>query len=453
MPITSWQILYKMDLQKFDSTLKSALENLEVPFDASTWAALESRLDTLSAPDAVDKAVRPALERMETPFDSGSWALLANRMDGLARVRRLRMTKACEAAIFLLLLLNLKGFLGVVESVTKPAPVQKEIQGPIAKNRPSKAKKQTSALPVSDASPSGDESLAEQVVSFVQNLAASLSSDPETLPVETPIASNRSVLDPANFYSQSGLVKFPVGASLPALPTEPVLYASSQISIPGIEIPKVVKPSRFYGASFASYDKNYLNEAQYVDKKDGYGGGIAVGYRKGKWGVETGLSYSQKNYKPSRVNEEYYNDPFNGIGYFYNVGVEADVFSVPVKVTRRLAKVGSTSAHAVAGVTANFATSKNYAYKTVHFDPPNPQNPVAPIKADLPEGKGVLENGGLAHNAYATADLGLRVEQPIGKRYIAFVEPVYRHSMGGGLGPRAGRLHTFSLQAGVMASL
>lgn len=447
-----------MDLQKFDSTLKSALENLEVPFDASTWAALESRLDTLSAPDAVDKAVRPALDRMETPYDTGSWAVLANRMDSLVRVRRLRMTKACEAAIFLLLLLNLKGFFGVVESVTKPAPVQKEIQGPIAKNRPSKAKKQVAVNALTDATQTADESLAQQVVSFVQNLAASFSTDAETSPLEAPVASSRSVLDPANFYSQSGIVEFPIGSSLPSLPTEPVLYASSQITIPGIEIPKVVKPSRFYGATFASYDKNYLNEAQHTDKKDGYGGGIAVGYRKGKWGVETGLSYSQKNYKPNRVNEEYYNDPFIGIGYVYVDQVDADVFSVPVKVTRRIAKVGKTTAHAIAGVTTHFASSKSYALKTVHYLPPvidpspNP-NPNPPSISGFPEGKGVLENGGLTHNAYATADLGLRVEQPIGKRYIAFVEPMYRHSMGGGLGPRASRLHTFSLQAGVMASL
>lgn len=444
-----------MDLQKFDSTLKSALENIEVPFDPSSWAALESRLDKLAAPDAVDKAVRPALERIESPYDTGSWAALANRMDGLARVRRLRLTKLSEAAIFLLLLLNLKGFFGVVEAVTKPVPAQPEIQGPIAKKRPSKIKKQQVGTSAYDAgTPSEDQSLAQQVVSLVQQFAASLTpSAPEQNPEVEPIASSKSVLDPSNFYSQSGIVKFPAGSLLPSLPSQPILYASNQVNIPGIEIQKAVKPSRFYGATYASFDKNYMNESQYADKKNGYGGGIAVGYRKGNWGVETGLSYSQKSYKPSRLNEEYYNDPFNGIGYFYNVGVDADVFSIPVKVTRRVAKVGKTSAHAVAALTANFATSKNYAYNTVHFDPPNPQNPVEPTLAELPEGKGVFENGGLAHNAYATADLGLRVEQPIGKRYVAFVEPVYRHSLGGGLGPRASRLNTFSLQAGVLASL
>ena len=57
-----------MELQKFDSTLKSVLENLEVPYEPGTWAALESRLDALPAADAVDKAVRPALERIEMPY-------------------------------------------------------------------------------------------------------------------------------------------------------------------------------------------------------------------------------------------------------------------------------------------------------------------------------------------------------------------------------------------------
>jgi hypothetical protein len=64
-----------------------------------------------------------------------------------------------------------------------------------------------------------------------------------------------------------------------------------------------------------------------------------------------------------------------------------------------------------------------------------------------------MEGGGLAHNAYATADLGLRLEHNLGKRFTAFIEPVYRQNLGGGFGPRSAQISTFSVQAGVMASL
>ncbi|MDO8365928.1 MAG: hypothetical protein Q7T20_03960 [Saprospiraceae bacterium] len=452
-----------MDLQKFDSTLKSALENLEVPFDPSTWAALENRLDALPAPDAVDQAVRPSLERIETSYDSGSWSVLANRMDSIFRVRRLRMIKIAEAAIFLLLLINLKGFFGVIESVTNPVPVKKEVPEPIAKSRTPKQKKQITAPVLTDQNVvAQQQNFAEQLVAFVQNVSATLTQDLDNKAVITlansPKAdvSNSSVLDPALFYSQAGIVNFPIQPSIPKSQAAPVLFARSFISIPGNANSKSAKARRFYAASYGSYDKNYLREGDHSDKKTGYGGGLAVGYRKGKWGVEAGLQYSQKNYLPKRENVEYQNDPFNGISFYHIDNVDADVFSVPVKATRRIAKVRKTTAHAVAGMTANFATTKTYAYQTAHYPPPVPQpnpDPSATNTAELPNGKGVFENGGLTHNAFATADLGLRLEQPIGKRYTAFVEPIYRQSMGGGLGPNSTRLSTFSIQAGLLASL
>ncbi|MFN0035069.1 MAG: hypothetical protein ACKVUS_08385, partial [Saprospiraceae bacterium] len=398
-----------MDLQKFDSTLKAALENIEVPYDAGSWAALESRLDSLPAPDAVDKAVRPALERIETPYDTGTWATLASRMDGIARARRVRMTKLAEAAIFLLLLLNLKGFLGVVQSVTKPAaPAKKEMQtAPIAQSRQPKALKQIPAQSTLHAASEESQSLVAQLATLAQSVAATLTQTVENESAQPsanapqPIASNASLLDPANFYSQSGIVKFPVGAALPNRPAAQVLYAGLPIAIPGIEIPKAAKPSRFYAASFGSFDKNYVREGDFSDKKNGYGGGLAVGYRKGKWGVETGLAYSQKSYEPRLDNVTYQND-LQGISFFHIDNVDADVFSVPVKATCRIAKVGKTTAHAVAGLTANFATSKSYGYQTAHY-PPGPTTPPidpnAPPLPALPNGKGLLENGGLAHNA------------------------------------------------------
>jgi hypothetical protein len=154
---------------------------------------------------------------------------------------------------------------------------------------------------------------------------------------------------------------------------------------------------------------------------------------------------------------EYENNPFTGISYYYADEVDADLVTVPVKATRRIGKMGKTTAHAVAGLTANFAANKRYGYKTVHYPPPvpvpTPGGPVSPNSV-IPEGKGIFEKGGLVQNAYATADLGLRVERPLGSsRYTAFVEPMYRQSLGGGLGPHAARISTFSLQAGVMASL
>ncbi len=454
-----------MDLKHFDSTLKSALEQIEVPYDPSTWSALESRLEQLPEPDAVDKALRPSLERIELPFEAASWSMLAGRMDGLARVRRLRMTKLAEAAIFLLLLLNLNGFFSVVQSVTHPAPIKNTIKIPIADAHKLKNKKQPASgiLPSSTEDGLSNLNLVSQIADIVNNIASTLTNGSEenaapaaTANTPNALSSNGSLLDPVHFYAQSGIIKFPVGATLPIHPVEPLLYAALEFSIPGIPITKSAKPSPFYGSTFASFDQNKMRQNGYSDKTNGYGGGFAIGYRKGKWGVEAGIQYAQKSYQPKRENVEYQNDPFNGISFYHVDNVDAEVFAVPVKVTRRIAKSGKTTAHAVAGLSASFATSKTYGYKTVHYPPPVPvgnPDPNASNIVGLPNGKGVLENGGLSNNAYITADIGLRVEQSLGKRYVAFIEPMYRQSLGSGFGPNTTRINTFSFQAGVMASL
>ncbi len=452
-----------MDLQNFDSILKSALDNLDLPYDPGTWAALESRLDQLPAPDAVDQAVGPTLEKIETSYDAGTWSKLAREMDHLTRVRRLRMHKIAEAAILLLLLLNLKGFFGVVHNVTHPAPIKKEIPGPIAKATVQKSKKQGNdpILSSIDRSSRPVVGFADQVVAFVHTLANSLTSTKNqespfsAQSLEPALATNGSLIDPSLFYSQTGLIKFPETV-LPVMQVKPLIYAHSEIFIPGLNLPAGAKPARFYAATFASFDKNFIKEADFKNQSTGYGGGFSLGTRLGKWGFEASLAYSQKKYQPKRANVEFQNDPFNGISFYYVDEVEADVFTVPIKTTRRIAKVGNTSAHALAGVSANFATNKRYGFQTVHYPPPtplpNPDPNALPAHA-APNGKGLFENGGINHNVYATADLGIRVEQPFGKRYVAFVEPIYHHAFAGNLGPGNARINTFSLQAGVLASL
>lgn len=382
-------------------------------------------------------------------------------MDNLVRVRRLRMTKLAELAIFLLLLLNLKGFFGMVESVTTPVPVKKEAPLPIAKAKLHKAKKQAAALNANSENASTDPNLADQLVALVQQVAANFnlssenSTNTTTANTPQPIAYTASVLDPANFYQQSGIIQFPIGQNLPIHQLEPVSIAGIPSFTPGLQTIKTPKNSPFYTVTFGIYDQNYVKDGDHSNNRSGFGGGLAVGYRKGKWGVETGVMYSQKNYKPALDKQEYSNDPTYGLSVYYTKEVDADVVSIPVKGTRQILKGRKTSAHAIAGVTAHFAVDKKYHYQTQHYPPIGSSDPITynPNLAPLPEAKGVFENGGTQQNVYATADLGLRVERSMGKRYVAFVEPVYRQSLGGGFGPGAAKLSTFSVQAGVMASL
>ncbi|MEO6760361.1 MAG: hypothetical protein ABIO24_12965, partial [Saprospiraceae bacterium] len=126
-----------MDNKKFDSQLKSALENLEAPLETTAWAAFEQRFPAPTAPaaDAVDQALRRSLEQLETPYQPTHWELLAGRMTRIEQLRRrIWVSKSAELAILLLLFLlaNAYGFFGFQSHKSAPAtaPVPQE---PLAK--------------------------------------------------------------------------------------------------------------------------------------------------------------------------------------------------------------------------------------------------------------------------------------------------------------------------------
>jgi hypothetical protein len=443
-----------MNNKSFDEKIKAALHNLEVPYDASTWAALEQRLNAPFAEEhppaveAVDKAVYPTLEHLEVPYQSAHWDLLANRMAQTARLRRrIWIAKLSEAAIFLLLLMNLDGLLDG-ETSTKPQnlpqlPASKHLQA----QAPSKSRGESRSSSVAYATAGAEASLPAFIAELFENQEMATQ-----IPVSVPLF-DPALFDPANVENWTSISAF---SGLPTLQTEEV--QSNGYLFPAMPLvnAKVPKQHRFYAAAFANFDKNYVSSEGYSTSANGYGGGVAIGYRIGKWGVEAGLSYNRRQYAPKRE-IEIYGNTVNGFYTSYAQKVEADVVSVPLKVTRRVAQFGQTTAHATAGVTTNFALDKNYQYaSTFHPGQSPPNSSASPDQKPKlrKNGQGILENGSLGSNVYASADVGLRVEHPVNRHFAAFVEPAYRLALGNsGIGPVPAKINTFSVQAGVLATL
>jgi hypothetical protein len=458
-----------MDLKNFDKQIKSNLENFEAPYDSSSWQALENRMNAVFAEEEpapveqVDLIVKRALERLEAPYQTADWSLMNTRLNQNLLVRRIKMSKIAELAIFLLLLANIEGFLGGFKEVLKPVvpqPVHKLV--PMAKASHHKSGKHLAKASAPGTSIAAVSTLAGQVVDLIRAPFDALEGTiVQSADISATLISqnNASLLDGSHFYSTSGIVKFNKIAPIPQSKVIDMAWKNYFEVIPGVTVPVEKKSNGLYAASFASFDKNDINTSDKSTHQNNYGGGIAVGYRKGKWGVETGLTYSRKSFSPEKDVAFYAGNPIVGFLGAYVKDVDADVFSIPVKVTRRLAKVGGATAHAVAGLTANVATEKRVNYKTV-FDPgsnPGGSNTLDPAIRSIPavNNKGVLEGGALKTNSYVTADIGVRVEQSLGRRYTAFVEPSYHRALGGGpyYGPKTERTHAFTIQAGVMAAL
>jgi hypothetical protein len=459
-------LYHNMSENNFDRKMKSVLENLEPEYDPATWEMLERRMDSIAfeeqpaAVDEVDKALYHTLHRLEAPYQPAHWNTLAGRLQIIAvRVRRLRIAKIAEAAIFLLLLWNTESYRETNAFPTGPTPrfspdvpvaqVEPAPGGNTRSARANTGRNVGSALPV----------LVADALNHTLNLqgAASLLSEN----YQSASSAGDMLLQLNTLADQARTNLYAAAAPLP-----PHLLA---LSVPASEKPfglqQMITPTKTSAKSPFYLSTGILTDMDQVHTTDGnypgsgYGVTLAGGYRPGKWGVEAGIGYTGKQFTPKQKVDIYSGNPVDGYYGSTLSNVRADLLTVPVKVTRRLAQTGRTSAHLVAGTTLNLTLDKHYDYGSVYYPagsvPPNllPDPNSAPnLKSP---GKGLLEKGTLADNLYASLDAGIRVEHRLGKgRHTAFVEPAYRRTFAGkGYGPKQEPVHSFSLQAGVLTYL
>lgn len=471
-----------MDNNTFDEYLQTSLKDIEVPYEPATWALLSNKLDALVAVDTTDDTtgawmdapLSASLSRIEVPFQSAHWDLMAARLEEAKRMRRrVWMSKIAEAAIFLLLLLNLQTWIGgrpadgSEERSQYALGPQKDAQTPTSKQRRTKT-----PVAVAAANGAGTGNLLSAF-----STGAGLSNTSAVAPVDvlspgqnqtTPTDIIASILQPllgseAAQQLQEQKAAQPIAADLQHLPA----FALQGLILPAYNKPnalatvpftkKATHQNRFYLSSQMGVQFDRVASGGDLHQRQNTGGGLAVGYKKGKWGVEGGIQYNRKRFQPKKSVEIYAGNAANGYYGSYLAEVDADVVSVPLHATRRLAKVGKISAHAVAGLTANVATQKGYRNKNVYYPGSSPSGPDPVSQGKQPlfrqEGVGLLEKGGqLNGNAYVSADAGLRLEAPISRRATVFVESTYRHALpiGDGLAPQPTSIHTVALNAGVM---
>ncbi|MEO6040130.1 MAG: hypothetical protein ABIQ93_17080, partial [Saprospiraceae bacterium] len=247
-----------MDNKTFDSQLKSALENLEVPLEPTAWAAFEQRFPAPAAQpaDAVDQVLRRSLEQLETPYQPAHWDMLASHLSRIEQLRRrIEISKAAEVAILLLLLLlgNEYGFFGFqARHATPPAPVQQE---PMAnagkyrsgKNHPflpaggSQDKANGFFVPLDASQRPGNAALENQAI------VSETTPDPQAMAPDVAIVSVRNGLDP-----HALCLSFDPLSTLDylTLPSRTLLNPLKEVT------PKALLASHFYVATYASLEQN-----------------------------------------------------------------------------------------------------------------------------------------------------------------------------------------------------
>lgn len=452
-----------MTPKNFDERIKSALDNMEPAYDASTWDLLEKRLNAPfaeehpAAVDRIDKAVFHKLERLEAPYQPAHWDALSSRMQQQGRQRRrILFVKIAEAAIFLLLLANLDGWLSSSEQQTRPA--QHTFTGPVASiEMDNAAPVNDSGIRIPDANNNVQGNAAVYPVLPIGHIPEGLDLLTAMLATDN-LSKNESML--TEMSENTIVTPYIPLASADMLPCGPFAVQYSRINAAPPAVPvKVIRQSKWYVAAGASIDHNRVYTDHGVRTGSGYGAGVAVGYRKGKWGFESGFDYAHKQFEPKKQIEIYSGNVSNGYFGSSLKSVEAEVVSIPFKATRRLACLGKGLLHAFGGASANVVVQKAYNYDTYYF-PGSAPSGTRPIEDDEASGirkpgRGALEKGGQwTGNLYAAIEAGIRYEYPIGKRFAVFAEPGYRMALPGqSLGPNKSTIHTVSVKAGVVTML
>jgi len=155
-----------------------------------------------------------------------------------------------------------------------------------------------------------------------------------------------------------------------------------------------------------------------------------------KWQIETGLAYSGKFLGELPIDEERFPN-MAGVSKDANLHIA----EIPLHLQYTIKKSTNWRPYVTAGATAHIAMFADYQYNNGYESP-----------FDTQREAGALEGGRLADNVYATADIGLGLERQLGKNLHLFIQPTVKIALDD-VGVHHDKIHTFSLVVGARTAL
>ncbi len=466
-----------------DEVARLGLQDLSVPTPKDAWAAFEEKLTAAeqpSQPDTlpVEELVRQSLERYEAPYNPGHWVRFSEMLDETFSLRgKLYRYKVMEAVLMLLLLLTFINFFpfgrgtapeqaGTPEGRTllTPAPA-----GPVAApaEAPLPPPPRTDApMEALAASPSANRLLAERdsrqqgslasvPMAEVQPLGSFSPLDGVDLASRLPNASastnlRPSILQPGEGLPLLALHSLPQTSGVPSLPLEPPtppreklwrfsMFASSDFNI-------VYSPPELVFDTLIGRDTTFAV---------GYGGGLTVSFKTGRWEFQSGGIYSFKRYIPKTPDHTYQDQQ----GYFVLEkfkSIQMDLLQVPLHVHFHFLDQPKWKVYGVGGLSLNLVLTPVYEVvqtrRVQAFSIPDESFGSLKEEKDFPHG--LLEGGSFRDNAFLTGNIGLGVERFLHPRWSVFLQPNYQYFLSKkGIGPNQDKIYTLSLHLGTKVSL
>ncbi|MFN4080817.1 MAG: hypothetical protein ACK4NS_07935 [Saprospiraceae bacterium] len=435
--------------EAFDDLIRTRIGGYEAPYEPESWDELQKKMEQIRLQETrFDANAARQIDAAARRIPAADWDALNALMRYRKRLRQhLYAAKTLEAAALLILLFP---WLHTHIQTPPHAPTAPPgIEGPVVSRkpgRPDSAPSQPGLAPaaVAPLAPMRLDTL--RLVSQHQSDAPDLF-DASPMVAGSPGAPSAHPSAPLAFSSLNTLQIHPFATSDPGRPT-PVRSKNSRN-----------KPAQlqYVGAMLGAGTQQLQTTRQRISAPIRAAGAI-FGVKKGAWGIESGLQYAERHYEtlgPLEVFQAQAGRPFMA---WQMSDVTLGSVSVPLRVSRRIARLGPIEARMGAGIVAHAHLQKDYMYRVVAL-PATPQGsgPIQTVTRKQHIGAGILEQGGrLRNNVFVSAEAGLRIEAAVGANGASkiFVEPSWMAGLhSASHGPEPGKLSGLTVQAGVVKYL
>ena len=480
------QQIGKEDTSAFDSLISDKLGNLEAGMAVPNWERMAEALDGAGVESKdFDTEVKTKINFLNPTYQPSHWEILAARLRREKAVKEsLFKNKLSELVLLVLLLLNFNNYFPNFPEVTSfPAENSALVEPNKETVRPAKESKPVVSKQVirpiaSTIAKKANLATKEQVTEHIADNYLYISPALATIDING-IATQRD-LEERNFGidGKTGLtITIPemtrhldyVGLAnsiflepLPSLvPTSLATTSILPLDCETCSRHKMYSRFRFGmvfhvgGTSAARSADQLLSTSALVQKGGGYGSGFTLGFKYGKFEIETGLTYAAKTYAPN------INDPYSSYGGRTNLkqftGINLQTFQVPLNLRYNYAVLGNGKWHLYAqnGVAMNVILRAQY---DITDKPQTNIKQLGQIAATsrlskISFNKGILGGDSFKENRFFTVNLGAGAEYYMSPKWSVFMQPDFHYYISQSrIGPTKDRINSLSVSFGVKAS-
>ncbi len=488
----------------FDALVREKLANLKGAENSASWDKIAQVLTEMERADAqFDAQVFSKLKNIQPAYQQRHWQqLLARLTANFALREKLYRYKLMELTLMILLLLNFYQYLpskfitnqktfkkeapsllNPVEDqpVFKPIFEEKNNQKPTPKVKESKTGiKDLVKPPIADnqlikTSTDKPTPLTERILNLKETsnsipviekkygIAASLPSLNSNLGERTSLSIIMSDMHRhlAMHNSTTG------NALINTIPSLQPDFVETQLIIPldckDCKKMKVPAQIRVGMVSHIAHNAVYragnplTNVSALTQNGFGYGSGFSIGFKYGRWELETGLAYADKQYDPNII--EQHGGIVNNGGirqtHFKNIALQTATIPVNLRFNYAILGKGKWHFYTQAGASLNMILRAEYDFaETVSNGRWTGSNASTARISRIDYNNGILAGDGLKENRYLTINMGTGLEYYLSPRWSIFLQPDFHyHFSGNRIGPNQDRINTLSLAFGVRASL